>query len=919
MSDSATIGLKPAAEHTKRGEPPCYPFRAIQTSAHRRFESFTGATPELVAVVAPVGYGKTILLGDLHGRLEARGERCFWTMLDERDSRLEDLLQRCETLAAQNSPRAHPTQALFRGDQPIEARIDALVDTVSRYPHPFTAFIDNLHFCQDPRAGTLLNRLVFDTPPSAKFVLSGTVALPINLTRAKLEGRVLQIGYSELALDMTGICEMLGQSLCSQLDEAQIDRIKLLTEGWPAAVRMLQIAMAGMANPATLIDQFSGSDEDLVAMLNRQVLQGLPGNLREFLLNIAPLHDFDASLCAALTDTSDAEANAMIEDLVMRNVLIMPLDRTRTQFRLHGLFRQYLLGEARRQLGETTRLLALSRAAKHCRDHGNPRDAIGYAIEARAFDIASSTLDQHATYFVRDLGDIAQFIDWTRSIQNQGQTLGWESEYWFVWGLALNQRYDEARHQLERLGRRIDRARSSRSVGGLPADFERRLDIIRMCIDVFTDTLADADAKARQWLEQSGADDPFDITVARCICSIHASSQYRFRSARESAQSARASCTQTGSHYARAWVTALSNLPLILEGQYPIAYAAILSELEQLGPLLGEHSGILGTLSLLAGHCAIEMDLSEDAEQLLDKGLRTAHVHGYIDAVAIGLDAALKRDTGARNPADIRTQEAIDRIVAAYPPRLAYLTGCHRVRRWLRLGHLDAAEREARSLGLSAEPHPTVPPWAVGPGTRDVVSVTRLSLDIARGRGASVKDVLAQEIKRAQREARTAREVDLLLLATLVEVADSKPSRATRHLTRAIRLAAPLKLIRPFQDMSGELARFIGDTKPSAWAFVLETERQFFGEICKRLPITRPDVQEQLVSHYLSPQLLAPLTSRQAELLKLVDAGLSNQQIADRIDRQLMTVKNHLRALYSKLGVSNRAAALARARAMGIL
>jgi DNA-binding CsgD family transcriptional regulator len=48
------------------------------------------------------------------------------------------------------------------------------------------------------------------------------------------------------------------------------------------------------------------------------------------------------------------------------------------------------------------------------------------------------------------------------------------------------------------------------------------------------------------------------------------------------------------------------------------------------------------------------------------------------------------------------------------------------------------------------------------------------------------------------------------------------------------------------------------------------------------------------------------LTPRELQVAQLVSSGLSNQEISDRLRISLQTVKNHMQAIYKKLGVKNR-------------
>ena len=69
-----------------------------------------------------------------------------------------------------------------------------------------------------------------------------------------------------------------------------------------------------------------------------------------------------------------------------------------------------------------------------------------------------------------------------------------------------------------------------------------------------------------------------------------------------------------------------------------------------------------------------------------------------------------------------------------------------------------------------------------------------------------------------------------------------------------------------------------------------------------------------LASQRREPAGDARLTLREREILRLIDDGLSNKEIAQRLSLQTKTVKNHVSNILAKLGVSNRAAAAAALR-----
>lgn len=82
--------------------------------------------------------------------------------------------------------------------------------------------------------------------------------------------------------------------------------------------------------------------------------------------------------------------------------------------------------------------------------------------------------------------------------------------------------------------------------------------------------------------------------------------------------------------------------------------------------------------------------------------------------------------------------------------------------------------------------------------------------------------------------------------------------------------------------------------------------------------VLAPMVMKKLLNHMRTPQL-EPLTARETQVLRFVARGLTNAEIGREMSIGEATVKSHLVKVFSKLGVSDRTAAVTTAMAKGIL
>lgn len=889
------------------GEPPAFAFRPLRSRALARLCGDEGRTAKLVAVVAPVGYGKTVLMTMALAEWRAAGRACLWLALDDREIGVDGVIDAIEARLAAGDARLHPGDALFRGPVPVESRIEALLEALARGSGPLTLCLDNLQACPEPALGRLIDCLCFATRADLQLVFSSTRELPFDVARARLEGRLLTFAERDLAFDGREVADLLGPALVGVIGADGVARVQARTEGWPAAVRMAQIILSHADDPVAALAAFSGSDVALAQLLNRQVLSGFSEALREFLYGLAELRSFGPELCQqAIGGDRVLEHLAY---LIERNVFVIPLDRSGRRYRLHGLFRDHLRVESARLLAPKRRQELLVRAARWCERHGDPRDAVDYALASGQAGIANTLLDVIAPQFVRDRGDVPQYLRWLDALHAQRRQAGPEAEFWFVWALAFQRRYDDARKWAATLAARVQR----RPEAAQDHDLPRRIAILRTSIDSLTDHLDDAHRGAIGWLREAGdsQDDAFNRSAAHCIVAGYHTNHLAFAAAGRAIAAARESAFQAGSAHVDGWVETYAALALIHEGDYAAADAGLMPALAAARAALGPDSGIAGTMALVSARVAVGMSRDEDAREALDAGLRSARSHGFLEAAACGLEAAVLLWDGTAPLAPLRE------IAAAYPPRLARMLSAFIARRLLRLGRLDEARAESGRIGVVVDAgrrRSRGVPAATPPVVDALLAALRIELLIATDRHPQASALIAIELRQAKVRDCTLRQVELALDAAAIALRAGQPALAQRQLTRAITMAASRHILRPFADHADTLARVVAETRAASWGFATDDERRMFADCCRRLP-----GRVGVPAEDGTPRLLGQPTPRELELLRWIEAGLSNQQIADRADVSLTTVKWHLQNLFGKLGVPNRSAAVARARALNLL
>jgi len=148
-------------------------------------------------------------------------------------------------------------------------------------------------------------------------------------------------------------------------------------------------------------------------------------------------------------------------------------------------------------------------------------------------------------------------------------------------------------------------------------------------------------------------------------------------------------------------------------------------------------------------------------------------------------------------------------------------------------------------------------------------------------------------------------------------------------LTRLLLLTEPEGSLRVYLDRGEPMKEALQDyldTPPisdhpsaSLRAFVVQLLATFAQKVEPRGRKTQEQPGKPQSQEAAPSTLLEPLTMQEQRVLRLLAAGRSNQEIARLLVISLNTVKTHVKNLYGKLHVSNRAQAGALARTLRLL
>jgi LuxR family maltose regulon positive regulatory protein len=157
-------------------------------------------------------------------------------------------------------------------------------------------------------------------------------------------GRILELTLADLAMTEAEASALLASEGIDLGDD--LSKVVARAEGWPAAIYLVALAIKVGATKESAL-QIGGDDWYIADYLQEQVLSRLTPDRLDFLVKSSILDQMSAPLCDHTLQTTGSDRR--LRKLEASNMLVVPVDRSRTWFRYHTLLRDHLTTELERR------------------------------------------------------------------------------------------------------------------------------------------------------------------------------------------------------------------------------------------------------------------------------------------------------------------------------------------------------------------------------------------------------------------------------------------------------------------------------------------------------------------------------------------------------------------------------------------
>jgi len=855
---------------------------------------------KLILVSAPAGYGKTTLIS---GWLHETKIPSAWISLDEDDNDPIRFFQYFIAALQKIIPAIGEGLMSMPQGAPVvsfDNSINILINEISKSVNPFILIMDDFHVIHSQPVLDIVTILLERMPPQMHLVLLSRTDPPFALARLRVCDELIDIRAEQLRFTLDEINVFLNEIMQLNLSYDDLTAIDARTEGWIASLQLAALSLQACQDVHAFITAFTGSHHHIVDYLVEEVLNFQSDTIRSFLLQTSILDRMCASLCNAVVHVAEGETvdgQEMLELLEQRNLFIIPLDEERRWYRYHHLFADVLCRRLEYQFSHQLPELH-RRASRWYEQKGLIPNAISHSLMAVDQNRAIQLIEKNGCLLLIG-GEVSTLQNWIKAVEPHSRDRPWM--YIFkAWLFALTGFPERVEEMLQTAEKLIPSSQS------------------RIEVEIMRGTIASARAyranlqgetsqavifarRALEFLPDIGLVSRSLRTVATSLLGDASTMNGDLENARLAYLEAKQIGQAAGDIHLVIVVN--SNLANILVEQGHLHQAAnIYSEtLQMTSRPDGQKSVIAGRVYIELSQVSYEWNLLESATQQVHESIALCRQWGNMDQLAVGY-VMLARLMHVQGHPD-RAQEAIRlaeqlakeyHLLPRYSTWILYALACL----WIAQGNLEKVARLVQQSEIKIDdeiPYLNEPEYLI-----------LLRLCLARADYEAALVLSQRLLQKAEATGRTGRVIEVLVLQALLFQGVKDTDQALATLKRALSLAQPEGYIRTFLDEGEPMSRLLHLAKARRIGIEYATELL--------------DALEEATERPQSPIqfLVEPLSMREVEVLKLIEAGCSNQEIATRLVISIATVKRHISNLYVKLGAQSRTQAVSISRELGL-
>lgn len=821
----------------------------------------------ITLISAPAGFGKTTLLSEwIHSNQPPIPTA--WLSLEESEndplSFWEYFIAALRTL---QSGVGESSLHLLRSSQPtpIQAVLSLLINDITTISGDRFLVLDDYHFIQNATVHHGLEFFIDHMPPGMRLIVASRIDPPLPLPRFRGKGVISEIRTDDLRLNLDEAANVLSTLGAPTLPAEAIKTLNAKTEGWAVGLKMAVLSMTAAKDIGKFVSDFAGSQRYVMDYLIEEVLDRQPEDVREFLLKTSVLDRLNGSLCDTVTGSSNGKD--MLLRLERANLFVVPLDDSRQWYRYEHLFGELLRHRLEMEYGTATVGEMQRRASRWHEGNGFHESAINHAIAAHDWETAIGLISKANPVAVYGH---EKAYNWLSQVPTS--VLLTHPQACIYYGFALG--------------------------GAKPLEVEAFL-------------------KA---YEQSGY---YEASFAGQVALVRTAAAAALRDPRIEEYAKQALDLLPPEETAlRVMTNMFLGIYFYYQGRYVEAEPLLL---ETCDVLHGTNEALLG-LVFLVNISTIRGNLYR-AEEMARRAISFAEGHPYTWPVHLWLGVVyLWWNNLEAAAAELERAAALNFSPSDVFNACLWLSDV-RVMQGDINAAVQALERAEKVIFAGNPPalnHARIAAQRVNIALHqeDLESVSRwlAEIPVCEGIGTIVPVVMYLLLKQRHEEMldqlkveyESYRKADLcwgpIFVRVAQAVASSDPDEAMSYMAEALGRARGGGFIRPLISWGTPIVPLLRR------AVSRRIEAEYAGKLLNIIENEERQRKARKQKTMTSLPENALLSEREREVLRLMAAGLSNQEIANKLVVSLPTVKTHVRHVYNKLGVEGRFRAIARAR-----